>query len=85
MNIGFDIFVAASNSKPRAKAKTDYVCTGVNIRTRNNCHKTVCSTAERLSYFPMYGETIFDTDLNQSVICLDPERGTWVDTMGNRV
>ena len=58
---------------------------GVNIRTRNNCHKAVCTTAERMSYFPMYGETIFDTDLNKTVICLDPEKGMWVDAMGKQV
>lgn len=58
---------------------------GVGIKTRNNCHKTVCDTAERLSYFPMLGQQIFDTDLNKMVVCIDPQNKTWVDFNGNRV
>lgn len=58
---------------------------GIGIRTRNNCHKTVCSTAERLSYYPTYGQQIFDTDLNKMVICLCPETKKWVDFNGVEV
>ncbi len=58
---------------------------GVGIKTRNNCHKAICTTAERLSYYPMYGQQIFDTDLNKMVICIDPEHKKWVDFSGERV
>lgn len=58
---------------------------GCGILTRNNCHKTVCSTKERLSYYPTYGQTLFDTDLNKMVICIDPEKKIWVDMIGNKI
>ena len=58
---------------------------GVGIKARNNCHKQVCSTEERLSYYPMYGQQIFDTDLNKMVICIDPENKKWVDFNGEEV
>lgn len=55
---------------------------GVGIKTRNNCHKTMCGTVERLGYYPMYGQQIFDTDLNKLCICVDPSRKMWVDSNG---
>lgn len=58
---------------------------GRNIKTRNSCHKTVCTTAERLDYYPTLGQQIFDTDLNKMVICIEPEDRKWVDFMGNPV
>lgn len=58
---------------------------GTGFRTRNNNHKTVCSTAERLSYYPTYAQQIFDTDLNKMVICVDVENKKWVDFNGNTV
>lgn len=58
---------------------------GSGIKTRNNCHKTVCDTAERLSYYPTLGQQIFDTDLNKMLVCVDPENKTWVDFNGNKV
>ena len=58
---------------------------GVGIKTRNNCHKTICDTKERLSYYPTYGQQIFDTDLNKMVICVDPANKKWVDLNGNLV
>ena len=58
---------------------------GVGIKTRNNCHKTICDTKERLSYYPTYGQQIFDTDLNKMVICVDPANKKWVDFNGNPV
>ena len=54
---------------------------GSGFRTHNNCHKTVCSTVERLSYYPSLGQQIFDTDLNKMVVCIDPHKKTWVDSM----
>ena len=41
---------------------------GSKIVTRNSMHKTVCSTAERESYYPTLGQQIFDTDLNKMLI-----------------
>ena len=58
---------------------------GTGIKTRNNCHKTVCSTAERLSYYPTHGQQIFDTDKNKMVICIDVASKLWVDFNGNAV
>lgn len=58
---------------------------GKGIRTRNACHKDVCTTEERLSYYPTLGQQIFDTDLNCMVICTDPENKKWVDFMGKEV
>ena len=58
---------------------------GCGFHTRNNCHKAVCSTEERLSYYPTLGQQIFDTDLNKMVVCTDPASQTWVDFFGNTV
>lgn len=58
---------------------------GIGIRTVNNIHKKICTTEERLSYYPTYGQEIFDTDLNRMVICIDAENRKWVDFNGNIV
>ena len=58
---------------------------GSGFRTRNTCHKLACGTEERLSYYPTYGQQIFDTDLGKLLICIDPENRTWVDTNGTTV
>lgn len=58
---------------------------GSGIKTRNNCHKTICNTKERLSYYPTLGQQIFDTDLNKMVICVDPHNKKWVDFNGNEI
>ena len=58
---------------------------GVGIKTRNNCHKAVCSTAERESYYPMLGQQIYDTDLNKMLVCIDPDNKIWGDFMGNKI
>lgn len=55
---------------------------GSGIRTRNNCHKQVCSTKERLSYYPTLGQQIFDTDLKKMLICTDVSKKLWVDYNG---
>ncbi len=58
---------------------------GKGFKTRNNCHKLICSTNERLSYYPTFGQQIFDTDLNKMVICTDPANKKWVDFNGNEI
>ena len=58
---------------------------GQGIKTRNNTHKTVCGTQERLSYYPTFGQQIFDTDLNKMVICIDVANKKWVDCNGKEV
>lgn len=58
---------------------------GCRIKTINSCHKTVCSTEERNSYYPSLGQQIFDTNLNKMVICIDPSKKLWVDLMGKEV
>ena len=58
---------------------------GSRIKTINSCHKTVCSTKERMSYFPSLGQQIFGLDLNKMVICIDPSKKRWVDFAGNEI
>ncbi len=58
---------------------------GSGFITRNVCHKTVCTTEERLSYYPTIGQQIFDTDLEKMLVCTDPQKRIWVDFMGNKV
>ncbi len=58
---------------------------GIGFRTTNLTHKTVCSTAERLSYYPALGQQIFDTDLNKLLICVDADTKKWVDANGYEV
>jgi len=58
---------------------------GTGFKTRNNCHKLICSTEERLSYYPTFAQQIFDTDLNKLVICVDVKNKKWVDSNGNIV
>lgn len=58
---------------------------GANIRTRNSAHKTLCTTKERMSYYPTLGQQIFDTDLQKMVICIDPGERKWVDLNGMQV
>jgi len=58
---------------------------GTGFRTRNVAHKQICTTAERLRYYPTYGQQIFDTDLNKLLICTDPANRIWVDACGNIV
>ena len=85
------ITVAASNSTEELKKCADVVCCGENdgsgtgFKTRNNCHKLICSAKERNGYYPTYGQQIFDTDLNKMLICTDPENKKWVDYNGNEV
>ena len=55
---------------------------GTGFRTINMTHKTVCTTAERLSYYPSLGQQIFDTDLNKLLICIDADTKKWVDANG---
>lgn len=58
---------------------------GSGFVTRNNAHRPVCGTKERLSYYPQLGQQIFDTDIGKLVICIDPKTRKWVDAMGNEV
>lgn len=58
---------------------------GSKIKTTNHCHKTVCSSKERMSYYPFVGQQIFDTTLNKMVVCIDSDRKRWVDFMGNEI
>ena len=58
---------------------------GAGFKAQNGRHQTVCSTAERLSYYPSLGQQIFDTDLNKMVVCTDPHKKIWVDFYGNIV
>ena len=58
---------------------------GSRIKTINSCHKTVCSTAERISYYPALGQQIFDTDLNKMLVCTNPAKKIWVDFSGNEI
>lgn len=56
---------------------------GKGFRTVNSSHKMACSSEERRSYYPLYMQQIFDLDLNKLLICVDPAKRKWVDTLGN--
>lgn len=58
---------------------------GIGFRTINMTHKTVCTTAERMSYYPSLGQQIFDTDLNKLLVCIDADTKKWVDANGHEV
>ena len=58
---------------------------GSGFVTRNVCHKAICGSAERMSYYPSLGQQVFDTDLNKMLVCIDPENRVWVDFLGNKV
>lgn len=57
---------------------------GKNFKSRNNTHKQVCTSEERKSYAPNYGQTLYDITLNKQLICVDPSAKVWVDAMGNK-
>ena len=56
---------------------------GHNFQSRNNLHKKICSSEERRSYYPNYGQEVFDTTLNKWLICTDPANKTWRDALGS--
>lgn len=56
---------------------------GMGMKSKNDAHKQMCGTAERLSYSPNYMQQIWDTDLNRLLVCTDPAKKTWLDAMGN--
>ena len=54
---------------------------GRGIQTRNRAHKTVCTTEERLRYYPQYGEQIFDLTLGKRCCALTPKsENEWIST-----
>ena len=55
---------------------------GHNFQSKNNLHKKICTSEERRSYYPNYGQEVFDCDLNKWLICTDPASRTWRDAMG---
>ncbi len=58
---------------------------GVNLKSKNNAQKQMCTTAERLGYAPNYMQQVWDTDKNKLCVCIDPEKPLWVDAMGKKV
>ena len=58
---------------------------GHNFQSKNNLHKKICTTEERRSYYPNYGQELFDTTLNKWLICTDPASKTWCDALGTIV
>ncbi len=61
----------------------EYDGSGSGFRTRNNVHKQVCSSEERLRYSPFIGQQVFDTTLNRMLVCIDSAEKKWVDFQGN--
>ena len=53
---------------------------GIHFRSVNHIQKTICTTAERLSYAPNPGQEVFDSDLNKKLIYTGCG---WVDMLGN--
>lgn len=58
---------------------------GISVQSHNNTHKSVVTSGERKSYAPNIGQVVYDTDLQKSVTCINPEKKIWVDAMGKRV
>lgn len=58
---------------------------GVNMESRNMVHKSITTSAIRMTYAPNYAQQIFDTTANKLLICTDPANKTWVDANGNVV
>ena len=58
---------------------------GSGFVTRNCAQRPACPSAERRTYAPYLGQTLFDLDLKKLLICTDPVKRTWVDAMGNEV
>ena len=70
--------VAAADSRPEDGSGTGFV-------TRNNAHRPACGSDERRSYYPQYMQQVYDTDLDKLLICTDPAKRIWRDTMGTVV
>ena len=58
---------------------------GHNFQSQNNLQKKICTSEERRSYYPNYGQELFDTTLNKWLICTDPASKTWRDALGTIV
>ena len=58
---------------------------GHSMESVNIVQKKIVTTAERVSYAPNYGQTVFDTDLSKICICTNPDAKTWVDANGTEV
>ena len=58
---------------------------GVGFVTRNNAHKSACTSVERRSYYPQYMQQVYDTDLNKLLICTNPAKREWRDATGKVV
>ena len=58
---------------------------GTGFVTRNNAHRPACGSDERRSYYPQYMQQVYDTDLDKLLICTDPAKRIWRDTMGTVV
>lgn len=84
-NIGFTFQPAWCHCNAEDADIWEHDGSGTGFVTRNNAHKAICTTAERLAYVPSYGEQLFDTDLNKLVICVDTASRKWVDCMGSQV
>ncbi len=84
-NIGFTAQPAWNHTNASDFRLWENDGSGRGIVTRNNCHKPICTSSERLSYYPTYGQQVFDSDLSKMLICVDPENRIWVDFMGSRI
>lgn len=58
---------------------------GHNVMTRNLAHSFICDTDTRKSYKASFGEKIYDTTLNKSLICINETSQIWVDSNGLQV
>lgn len=74
-----------TGERPRRKGRLTGTVDGCRDSNPQPRHKTVCTTEERLRYYPQYGEQIFDLTLGKMVLCIDPEKRKWVDFNGGEV
>ena len=57
---------------------------GMGFQSRNNLHKKICTSEERKTYYPNYGQEVYDSTFGKKLICLDPAHKVWVDVLGNQ-
>ena len=50
---------------------------GLNLHTKDNTQKQICSSEERRTYEPNFLQVVYDTDLQKVLICVDPVQKKW--------
>ena len=73
MSRGEDGYVLTNSPKKKFWAAGH----GLNLRTKDNTQKQICSSEERRTYEPNFLQVIYDTTLQKLLICIDPVNKKW--------